>query len=62
MFSLTPENTDRTIGIMIVGYFITLAYSVFMAFLNYKQSQVKDVLLKTNEILERIEKKLAEKN
>jgi len=61
MFSLTPEKMDTTIGVMIIGYFLTLAYSIFMAILNYKQSQVKDVLRQTNEILLRIERKLEEK-
>jgi len=61
MFSLTPEKMNTTIGVMIIGYFATLVYSIFMAVLNYKQSQVKDILKQTNQILERIEKKIEEK-
>ena len=62
MFSLSPEKMDATIGVMVIGYFATLVYSIFMAVLNYKQSQVRDIAKQTNEILLRIEKKLEEKN
>ena len=62
MFSLSPEKMDATIGVMVIGYFATLVYSIFMAILNYKQSQVRDITKQTNEILLRIEKKLGEKN
>ena len=62
MLSLSPEKMDATIGVMIIGYFATLVYSIFMAVLNYKQSQVRDIAKQTNEILLRIEKKLGEKN
>jgi len=56
--TLTPEFAGNTIAIMLVGYVITLAYSVYMAILNHKQAKVKDILMETNEILERIEEKL----
>ncbi len=59
MSALTPETT---VTILIVGYIITFAYSVYMAILNWKQAKVKDILLETNSILRRIEKKIKEKH
>ena len=55
MPALTPENM---VAILIVGYVITIVYSIYMAILNWRQAKVKDILLETNKILERIEKKL----
>ncbi|OQA92830.1 MAG: hypothetical protein BWY26_00033 [Elusimicrobia bacterium ADurb.Bin231] len=59
MLNWTPETAGSTVFAMVVGYFLTLIYSIYMAFLNHKQSKVKDELMKTNMILERIEKILA---
>jgi hypothetical protein len=61
MDPLTPEFIGNTVVVMIIFYFITFAYSIYMAILNWKQSQVKDVLKETNKILLRIEKKLDKK-
>ncbi len=63
---------ENTIVIMIIAYIATFIYSIFMAILNWRQAKVKDILMETNikldeqkslslttnEILERIERKL----
>jgi len=49
---------ETTLTLLIVGYIITIGYSTYMAVLNWRQSKVKDILLETNRILERIERKL----
>ena len=61
MVTLTPDFIGGTIWAMIIVYAITLAYSIYMAIVNWKQAQVKDTLKETNEILLRIEKKLDKK-
>lgn len=58
MPQLTPEFAGNTLLIMLIGYIITLAYSVYMAILNYRQAKVKDLVIKTNEILEKILKEV----
>lgn len=55
MPALTPELIGSTALVMIIIYLITLAYSIYMAVLNYQQAKVKDILKETNEILRRIE-------
>jgi hypothetical protein len=61
MVTLTPEFLGSTFVVMVIFYAITLAYSIYMAVVNWKQAQVKDTLKETNEILLRIEKKLDKK-
>ena len=61
MATITPDFIGGTIWAMIVVYIITLAYSIFIAVLNWRQAQVRDILKQTNEILLRIEKKLDKK-
>ena len=55
------EFVGGTVVVMVIFYVITLAYSIYMAILNWKQAKVKDILKETNEILLRIEKKLDKK-
>ena len=61
MVTLTPELLGDTFVVMVIVYAITLAYSIYMAIVNWKQAKVKDTLKETNEILLRIEKKLDKK-
>lgn len=49
---------ETMVILLVVGYIITTVYSIYMAVLNWKQAKVKDILLETNRILERIEKKM----
>ena len=49
---------ETMVVLLVVGYIITTVYSVYMAVLNWRQAKVKDILLETNKILEKIEKKL----
>ena len=58
MPALTPDFIGNTFIVMMGAYVVTLAYSVYMAILNYRQAKVKDILKETNEILKRIEEKL----
>jgi len=52
---LSAQNT--IVGAVVI-YVVLVVYTVYMAWLNHKQAKVGPILLKTNEILERIEKKL----
>ena len=61
MVTLTPEFLGSTVVVMVIFYVISLAYSIYMAIVNWKQAKVKDTLKETNEILLRIEKKLDKK-
>lgn len=61
MVTLTPEFFGNTVVVMVIIYAVSLAYSIYMALVNWKQAKVKDTLKETNEILLRIEKKLDKK-
>lgn len=52
------DSTQIAVMGGVIAYVLTFAYSIYMAVLNYKQAKVKEILLETNEILKRIEKKL----
>ena len=49
MVQFTPEFAGNTIIFMIIGYVLALAFQMYMLFLNWKQSKVKDT---TNKMLE----------
>ena len=53
------DSTQIAVMGGVIAYVLTFAYSIYMAVLNYKQAKVKEILLETNEILKRIEKKQA---
>lgn len=54
MVSLTPEMAGNSMVIVLVGYVIALIFQVYMLYLNWKQSKVKDTQQKQIEILEDI--------
>ena len=66
---LTPEFAGTTLVWMLVGYGLALAFQLYMLYLNWKQSKVKDTtvqmigLLNTiSNTLFRVENLLKEKN
>lgn len=42
MVALTPEMAGNSMIFVLVGYVIALVFQVYMLFLNWKQSRVKD--------------------
>lgn len=66
---LTPEFAGTTIIWMIIGYGLALVFQLYMLYLNYKQSKVKDTTTKMLGLLAdisgtllRVEDLLKEKN
>lgn len=63
MMELTPEFLGTSLVVMFIVYFIVLAFNIYMLYLNWKQSKVKDITThlleetkKTNELLEKLVK------
>lgn len=54
MVELTPNFAGNTLIIMLIGYVIVLAYSLYMAYLGWKQAKVSKQMDKVIEILEQI--------
>lgn len=52
MATQLPTSITGAFWAMVIGYIITLGYSIYMAILNYKQAKVKDILERTNKLLE----------
>lgn len=53
VFELTPENAGNSLVILFVGYFLALIFQVYMLYLNWKQSKVKDT---TTELITEVKK------
>jgi len=53
MVSLTPEMAGNSLVIMGVGYVVTIAFSLYSLYLNWKQSKVRDTTQKLVEIEEK---------
>ncbi|KYK26298.1 hypothetical protein AYK26_05310 [Euryarchaeota archaeon SM23-78] len=53
MFELTPEFAGTSIVVMFILYAVVLAFNIYMLYLNWKQSKVKET---TTQMLEEIKK------
>lgn len=53
MPALTPELAGQSVIIILVGYVIALIFQVYMLYLNWKQSKVKET---TTDLLREVEK------
>lgn len=65
MIELTPELAGTSLVVMFITYIIVLAFNIYMMYLNWKQSKVKEITTqlleetkKTNKLLEGMKKKL----
>jgi len=58
MLEFNQDTAGVTLIVMVVAYFFTIGYSIYMAILNHKQAKVREELIKTNNILKRIEEKI----
>lgn len=65
MIELTPELAGTSLVVMIIMYVVIFAFNIYMLYLNWKQSKVKETttqlvneVKKTNKLLEEIKKKL----
>ena len=66
-FELTPTNLGKSLGLMIIGYILALLFQIYMLYLNWKQSKVKETTryiweetVSTNQWLERNNRLLEE--
>ena len=64
MFDLTQELAGMSLVIMLVIYIVAFAFQLYMLYLNWKQSKVKETTTellaetkKTNKLLEQLVKK-----
>ena len=53
MIELTPELAGTSLVVLLISYVIVFAFNLYMLFLNWKQSKVKDI---TNQLLEETKK------
>ncbi|MBW2990775.1 hypothetical protein KY348_03655 [Candidatus Woesearchaeota archaeon] len=65
MIELTPELAGTSLVVMLITYFIVLAFNIYMMYLNWKQSKVKEIttqmlneIKKTNKLLGEMKRKL----
>ena len=65
MVELTPELAGTSLVVMFIIYIIVVAFNIYMMYLNWKQSKVKEItsqmleeIKKTNKLLGEIKKKL----
>jgi len=65
MIELTPELAGTSLVVMLIIYVIVVAFNIYMMYLNWKQSKVKEItanmleeIKKTNRLLEEMKKKL----
>jgi len=65
MIELTPELAGTSLVVMFIIYIIVVAFNIYMLFLNWKQSKVKEInaqmleeLKKTNKLLDEMKGKL----
>jgi len=49
MIELTPELAGTSLVVLLISYVIVFAFNLYMLYLNWKQSKVKDI---TNQLLE----------
>lgn len=61
MVEITPSLIGNSLVLMIIVYFIAFAFNIYMLYLNWKQSKVKDTtqqmleeIKKTNQLLEEL--------
>jgi len=54
MVSLTPEMAGNTIVAMAISYVVVLIYSIFMAYIGWKQAKVNKQMMEVIEILKQI--------
>lgn len=57
MVAFTPELAGNTIVVMIVVYFITLIYSIYMAYVGWRQAKVYNQMEEVIKILKQIRDK-----
>jgi|GEM_PF-2212443 len=69
MIKLTPELAGTSLVVMLIIYVVVVAFNIYMMYLNWKQSKVKDITAqlleetrKTNKLLTRLLTKLDEKS
>ena len=53
MIELTPELAGTSLVVMVIMYVVVFAFNIYMLYLNWKQSQVKDT---TTKLLEETKK------
>ena len=53
MIELTPELAGTSLVVMFIIYIVVLAFNIYMLYLNWKQSKVKDI---TSNLLEETKK------
>lgn len=53
MVSLTPEMAGNSLVIIGVGYVVTIAFSIYSLYLNWKQSKVRDTTQKLVDLEEK---------
>jgi len=57
MVSITPEMAGNTLIVMMIVYFITLIYSIYMAYVGWKQAKVNGQMEEVIKILKEIRDK-----
>lgn len=54
MPTLTPELLGNSLIVMGISYVIVLCFQVYVLYLNWKQSKVKDLMIELNETVNKI--------
>ena len=61
MIELTPELAGTSLVVMVIMYIVVFAFNIYMLYLNWKQSKVKDSVNElvvevknTNKLLEKL--------
>ena len=60
MIELTPELAGTSLVVMFVVYIIVVAFNIYMMYLNWKQSKVKEITANMLEELKKMTKLLEE--
>ncbi len=61
MPTLTPELLGNSLIVMGISYVIVLCFQVYVLYLNWKQSKVKDLMIELNETVNKILKIMEKK-
>ena len=60
-FELSPQVAGTSLIVMLISYFIAFALQVYMLYLNWKQSKVKDITTELVSEVKTIRKLLEQK-
>ena len=61
MPTLTPELLGNSLIVVALGYVLVVAFQIYVLYLNWKQSKVKDLMIELNDTVNKILKIMEKK-